>query len=93
MVEKFKEDVLLLEEDVTNSNKEHNIILYNDDVNSFDHVIECLIKICEHEPMQAEQCAYITHYNGKCDVKSGSYYELKPKKESLIEEGLNVTIQ
>ena len=45
------------------------IILYNDDGNTFDHVIECLIKICKHESEQAEQCAYIVHYKGKCFVK------------------------
>ena len=60
------EDVLVATE------REHEIILYNDDVNTFDHVIKTLIKVCEHTPHQAEQCAMIVHYNGKCAVKSGS---------------------
>ena len=59
--------------------REHEIILYNDDVNTFDHVIKTLIAVCEHTAQQAEQCAMIVHYNGKCAVKSGSYKELEPK--------------
>jgi len=58
------EDVLVASE------REHEIILYNDDVNTFDHVIKTLIAVCEHTPQQAEQCAMIVHYNGKCVVKS-----------------------
>ncbi len=68
------------------------IILHNDDVNTFDHVISALIQICEHDSIQAEQCAYITHYKGKCDIKSGSYKELSPMKTALLERGLQVTI-
>ena len=55
------------------TDREHEIILYNDDVNTFDHVIQTLISVCEHTAQQAEQCAMIVHYNGKCTVKSGSY--------------------
>ena len=69
------------------------IVLYNDDVNTFDHVIECLIKICKHESEQAEQCAYIVHYKGKCFVKSGEFKKLQPMCEALLEKGLSVTIE
>lgn len=69
------------------------IVLYNDDVNTFEHVIHCLMKYCEHEMHQAEQCAMIVHYNGKCGVKSGSYEELKPICEALLEKGLSAKIE
>jgi len=70
----------------------HEIVLFNDDVNTFDWVIHCLIEICEHSPEQAEQCAVITHYKGKCSVKSGSYSELEPRCTSLLERGLSAEI-
>lgn len=68
------------------------IILHNDEVNTFDHVIDSLIEICSHDAIQAEQCAFITHHKGKCDVKSGSYSELLPMRTALIDCGLQVTI-
>lgn len=70
----------------------YNLILHNDDHNSFEFVIECLIDICKHQPEQAEQCAFITHFKGKCDIKQGSFESLKPTKDELITRGLNVTI-
>lgn len=72
--------------------KVHEIILYNDDVNTFDHVIECLVKICDHTLIQAEQCAYIVHYSGKCSVKTGSLEELIPKCTALLEAGLSAEV-
>lgn len=74
----------------TSSN--HEIILYNDDVNTFDHVIETLIRVCEHDSIQAEQCAMIVHYKGKCGVKTGSYDELEPKCLQLLDAGLSAEI-
>jgi ATP-dependent Clp protease adaptor protein ClpS len=68
------------------------IILHNDDVNTFDHVIECLMRICNHTLIQAEQCAHITHYNGKCSVKRGAYEKLRPMCEALQEQGLSAEI-
>lgn len=70
-----------------------SIVLYNDNVNTFDHVIECLIRYCKHSLNQAEQCATIVHYNGKCAVKNGSYDELKPICEALLENGLSAKIE
>ena len=72
--------------------REHEIILYNDDVNTFDHVIECLVKICDHTYIQAEQCAYIVHYSAKCAVKTGSLEELVPKCTALLEAGLSAEV-
>lgn len=70
----------------------HEIVLFNDEVNTFDWVIHCLIEVCEHSPEQAEQCAVITHYKGKCTVKSGSYADLEPRCTSLLERGLSAEI-
>ena len=70
-----------------------NLVLYNDNVNTFDFVIQSLIEICNHEPIQAEQCALIAHYTGKCAVKSGDYDEIKPLFEEMTVRGLTVTIE
>ncbi len=68
------------------------LVLHNDEVNTFDFVIDSLISICDHDSMQAEQCAYITHHRGKCDVKKGSYKVLDVMRQALIDRGLQVTI-
>lgn len=73
--------------------KEFQLIVYNDDVNTFDHVISCLIKICKHDAIQAEQCAIIVHYKGKCAVKSGEYATLEPLCTALLERGINAEIE
>lgn len=86
--EKYSEE-LLLEEEVK---KQNEILLYNDDVNTFDHVIETLIYACEHTPEQAEQCSLIVHYKGKCTVKTGDYDDLKPQCSKLLEAGLSAEI-
>ena len=83
----FEEDV------VTVSEEERVIILHNDDYNTFDHVIVSLIEICSHSPEQAEQCAHITHFNGKCDVKKGAYPVLERMYRKLKLRGLSVTLE
>jgi ATP-dependent Clp protease adaptor protein ClpS len=70
----------------------HNLIVWNDDVNTFDWVIESLVDICGHETMQAEQCALIIHHKGKCGVKKGSFDDLRPQAEALIDRGIQATI-
>lgn len=70
----------------------NEIVLFNDDVNTFDHVIETLILVCEHTAEQAEQCAILVHYKGKCTVKTGSLKELEPKCSLLLEAGLSAEI-
>ena len=87
--EKIQEEVDVLE-DISNNNE---IVLYNDDVNTFDHVIETLIRVCEHTSEQAEQCAILVHYKGRCTVKTGSYEDLKPQCSSLLEAGLSAEIE
>ena len=86
--EKISEE-LLLEEEVKTQNE---IVLYNDEVNTFDHVIESLIHACEHTAEQAEQCSLIVHYKGKCTVKTGLYDDLKPRCSVLLEAGLSAEI-
>jgi len=73
--------------------KNHHIVLFNDDLNSFDHVIECLVKYCRHNTIQAEQCASIVHFNGKCSVKVGDIDSLIGINNSLTENKLNSEIQ
>ena len=82
-----------IEELLDEGNREGRyLILHNDDVHSFDYVIDTLIEVCNLEQVQAEQCTYLVHYKGKCDVKKGTFGILKPFKEGLIERGLNATI-
>jgi ATP-dependent Clp protease adaptor protein ClpS len=78
----------------TNEMLEENksLILFNDDHNTFDFVIETLIDVCEHDAVQAEQCAMIVHYKGKCAVKSGSHSELKPAFTEMSNRDLTVAI-
>jgi ATP-dependent Clp protease adaptor protein ClpS len=70
----------------------NSLILHNDDVNTFEFVIESLIDVCKHTSEQAEQCTYLIHYKGKCDVKKGSFEFLRPMRLELVERGLNATI-
>lgn len=79
-------DELMLEDE------EHAIVLFNDDYNTFDHVIETLITVCKHTPEQAEQCTFLVHYKGKCKVKEGSVDFLKPMKEAICERGIDARI-
>ncbi|MCE3294417.1 MAG: ATP-dependent Clp protease adaptor protein ClpS [Crocinitomicaceae bacterium] len=72
---------------------ERDLIVFNDDVNTFDHVIDSFIKICKHESVQAEQCAWIIHFSGKCQIKKGSYEELEPMCTALLDRGLSAEIQ
>jgi len=68
------------------------LVLYNDEVNTFDFVIESLIDICHHTVIQAEQCTWLVHFKGKCDVKNGSYDFLEPMCTALLERGLSAEI-
>lgn len=74
------------------SEKENYIILFNDDVNTFQHVIETLVRVCDHTYEQAEQCAYIVHFKGKCTVKTGDLKDLVPRCTLLLEAGLSAEV-
>ncbi|OQA01504.1 MAG: ATP-dependent Clp protease adaptor protein ClpS [Bacteroidetes bacterium ADurb.Bin408] len=69
------------------------MILHNDDFNTFDYVIDTLVEVCNHEPLQAEQCAFIVHYKGRCSVKSGNEVVLYPMCKEMLKRGLTVTIE
>ena len=71
----------------------HKIIILDDNFNTFEWVIECLVKYCDHKLEQAEQCAYIIHHNGKCSVKNGTKQELQPIKDALVDAGLSAIIE
>ena len=87
-IEQIQEDVSVLEAVGVNN----EIVLHNDDVNTFDHVINMLIQICDHTAEQAEQCAILVHYKGKCTVKTGELSDLKPRCTSLLDAGLSAEI-
>jgi ATP-dependent Clp protease adaptor protein ClpS len=82
-------EVAELEDTETNS----HLIVWNDEVNSFDHVINTLIEVCKHTTTQAEQCTMLIHYKGKCDVKKGSFATLRPMAEAIIDRGIQATIE
>jgi ATP-dependent Clp protease adaptor protein ClpS len=69
-----------------------DLIVFNDDVNTFDHVITTLIRVCQHTPEQAEQCTLLIHHKGKCPVKKGTFDFLKPMCESICEAGIDARI-
>lgn len=69
-----------------------DLIVFNDDFNTFDHVIQTLIRVCKHTTEQAEQCTWLIHYKGKCAVKSGSMEELKPMREAICDAGIDARI-
>jgi ATP-dependent Clp protease adaptor protein ClpS len=80
-------DLLTLTEDPC------NLIVWNDEVNTFEWVIETLMEVCGHSHEQAEQCSYIIHYQGKYAVKNGSFDDLKPLCDAITERGINATVE
>jgi ATP-dependent Clp protease adaptor protein ClpS len=84
------EEVLLEETLLADGQK---LVLFNDDVHSFDFVIEALMEVCGHELLQAEQCTVLVHYKGKCAVKNGTWEELEPMCTALLDRGLTAEIQ
>ena len=86
--EKIQEEVDVLEQEAN----QHEIVLYNDEVNTFDFVIDSLISVCDHTLMQAEQCTYLVHFKGKCTVKTGEIEDLKPRCSKLLELGLSAEL-
>ncbi len=83
-------DTLLELEEVVVTDKQ--LILYDDPYNTFEFVIQSLIKVCKHDGIQAEQCTFLVHHTGKCSVKKGSYETLKPLCTALLERGLTAEI-
>jgi ATP-dependent Clp protease adaptor protein ClpS len=81
-------DLLVVEKEV----QSRSLLVYNDDVNTFEWVIETLVDICDHSWEQAEQCSLLIHHKGKCSVRHGSYDELRPMKEAICDRGISATI-
>ena len=86
--EKQQVDVM----EVVETTDVRDLIVFNDEVNTFEHVISTLIRVCRHSPEQAEQCTWIIHHRGKCTVKSGQLEELQPMKEAICEVGIDAKI-
>lgn len=77
---------------VTQQTNQHEIVLHNDDVNTFDFVIDSLISVCDHTLEQAEQCTLLVHYKGKCTVKTGELKDLEPRCSKLLQLGLSAEL-
>ena len=86
-------DVDVLEEILEEIGNKSQLVVYNDDHNTFDWVIDCFVDILRHSPEQAEQCAMLIHFKGKAIVKTASFNELRPKKDALIDKGLSAVIE
>lgn len=86
--EKIHEHIAVLDETIT----EHHIVLFNDDINTFDFVIDALMDVCEHDLIQAEQCTLLVHYKGKATVKTGELTDLKPRCTRLLQMGLSAEL-
>ncbi len=86
----FEEEELV--EVVEKTTDLNDLMVYNDDVNTFDHVISTLIKVCEHTDEQAEQCTLLIHYKGKCCVRKGDFSMLKPMQSAICEAGIDARI-
>ena len=87
-----EEEVEILEAVVDVDVDERDLMVYNDDFNTFDHVINTLVRVCKHDVQQAEQCTWLIHYKGKCSVKKGSYEDLKPMRDGIREAGIDAKI-
>ncbi len=90
---KEQEDVDVLEEVLEDTGNISHLIVYNDDFNTFDWVIRCLMDILNHTAVQAEQLSLLIHFKGKATVKSGPMSELKPLKDGLVDRGLSAVIE
>jgi ATP-dependent Clp protease adaptor protein ClpS len=88
-----KEKVKSITKSDEQKSKIHELVLFNDDFNTFEFVIDTLVEVCEHDLHQAEQCTMLVHYKGKCGVKSGPYTELKPIYTEMLNRSLTVEIQ
>jgi len=88
-----KEKTSYSDEIAEEQHEQKRLILFNDDYNTFDFVIQSLIDVCKHDEMQAENCALIAHYKGKCPIKNGSYEELKSYYSEMTNRKLSVEIK
>ncbi len=92
MKPKYQEEELVDVLEAVETTDLMDLVVFNDDVNTFDHVSRTLIKVCKHTPEQAEQCTMIIHYKGKCQVKNGTFDFLRPMREAICEAGIDARI-
>src|SRR5690606_22459294 len=85
----YQEEVLTEVMEAIETTEMMDLVVFNDDVNTFAHVIDTLIRVCKHTTEQAEQCTWIIHYKGKCAVKTGTFEFLKPMREAICEAGID----
>ena len=88
----YQEEELVEVLDAVETTEVMDLVVFNDDVNTFDHVTRTLIKVCKHTQEQAEQCTMIIHYKGKCQVKNGTFDFLRPMREAICEAGIDARI-
>lgn len=88
----YQEEELVEVLDAVETTDVMDLVVFNDDVNTFDHVTRTLIKVCKHTQEQAEQCTVIIHYKGKCQVKNGTFDFLRPMREAICEAGIDARI-
>lgn len=88
----FQEKELVDVQEVIETTDLMDLVIFNDDVNTFDHVIQTLMKICKHTAEQAEQCSLIIHYRGKCTVKNGDFEFLRPMRNAICDAGIDARI-
>jgi ATP-dependent Clp protease adaptor protein ClpS len=89
----YQEDELTKVLDDLEDVEPKNLVVFNDDYNTFDHVINTLVKVCKHTLQQAEQCTWLIHYRGKCIVKTGNFRKLKPMRDGICDAGIDARIQ
>jgi len=89
----MKEETKQSDDKLKDGRERYSLILYNDDINTFDHVIKSLVEVCEHDPCQAEQCALIVHFKGSCEVKTGIPELLNAMSKSLNAKGLHTKVK
>jgi len=89
----MKEKILHKDDKMRSGSETGSLILYNDDVNTFEHVIKSLVEVCGHDAVQAEQCAMIVHFNGSCEVRLGVVEVLNAMSRSLNAKGLNSKVE
>jgi ATP-dependent Clp protease adaptor protein ClpS len=88
----YQEEVLIDELEAVETIDEMDLVVFNDDINTFDHVINTLIRVCKHTPEQAEQCTLLIHHKGKCSVKNGTFDFLRPMRQAICEAGIDARI-
>ena len=85
-------EMLAMTEEVIEAEDVRDLVVFNDEVNTFDHVINTLVKVCRHTMEQAEQCTWLIHYKGKCTVKQGTFEELIPMRQGICDRGISAEI-